>query len=162
MNKTTRLAAKSGPNAAWWKWSDALRDLADGEIDTVTTSGALRAERIEDGTRPSTLGKLHGTEWGTAIDAVRPRAVVTSYATPIAFLVGDTWFAPAVKYSTTTSGHQNKVNTATSAIKLANPDTLRDLVGCSPVAETARTFVADGMAADDAVRAAQLLVGGAK
>jgi hypothetical protein len=160
--RTARLAAKTGPKASQAEWRDALRRLAAGELDTVTTSGALRAERIADGRVPSTLGELHGTEWGTAIDAVRPRVVVTSYATPIAFLVGDTWFAPAVKYSTTTSGHQSKVNTATNAVKLTNPDTLRGLVGSSPTAETARTLVGDGMDADAAVRAAELLVGGAR
>lgn len=40
---------------------------------------------------------------------MNPEYVIYSYATPIAWKMDDKWFIPDVKYSVTTTRHQNKI-----------------------------------------------------
>jgi hypothetical protein len=55
------------------------------------------------------LGKLPGCYWDSALSA---DYVISSYATPIAWLVDGDWVVPPVKYSVTTSKHLSKALSA--------------------------------------------------
>jgi hypothetical protein len=157
MKNTITLASKTTARGTWHAWADGLGLLAEGDIDGIRTSGALSAARC--GGRVASLGRLHGTRWGQAIDAVEPDAVVTSYDTPIAVLVRGRWFMPEVKHSTTTCSHQSKVRRATNAIMVQDADTMLALVAGGPVAETAWVLIGDGMAPTAALAAAAALEG---
>lgn len=87
--------------------------------DYATMKAAIESE--DDFTNP---GK---TLWGSTVcygsgrynDADMPFVTdadyyIYSYATPIAWRVGDKWFVPAVRYSVTTSKHQGIIRYVTS------------------------------------------------
>jgi hypothetical protein len=111
MIMTDRLRAK-GP---WWEMSPYVRSR-----EAFKTGGALYAEGPK---MPGywAEGRLHPSLRGSLAQA---DYVVYSYGTPIAWHLradyaaeaGHTWVVPAVKYSVTTSAHQNKIRTCLDAV----------------------------------------------
>lgn len=88
--------------------SDALAKLVTFD---VFDAGSLRAEIVSDGLRVylGELPKRYATEL-SAVDG--PMYVVYSYRTPIAWRTDERIVIPKVKYSGTTTRHQNLVKEA--------------------------------------------------
>lgn len=72
----------------------------------TTTTGNLWGTKGLDG-----VGRLP-RNLADAIIAMNPEYTVYSYATPIAWRLDGIWFMPDVKYSPSTTRHQNKISTA--------------------------------------------------
>jgi hypothetical protein len=104
--KTYRVNADS--------WT-GLRDLLVGSPEEFNApSDTIRGRRIEH-SHDISLGKLP-EEWAIILRDDVVLYVIYSFKTPIAWYDErkSQWIVPAVRYSVTTSKHQNKVRTALS------------------------------------------------
>lgn len=103
---TTRYAAKHGPNL-----DNTLNAIATGQD---FTAGNLYARNDTPGYFGS-LGMLP-RDWIDVLERDKPRYIVFSYGTPIAWLATrggrKVMIVPAVKYSVTTTNHQGVVRRA--------------------------------------------------
>lgn len=85
--------------------------LISEQQEFTNSTGSLRASRWSSQLAPP-RGRLPSAE-ARQLRADRPSYVVWSYDTPIAWVdSGGSWVIPDVKYSTTTSKHQNLVRMA--------------------------------------------------
>lgn len=93
----------------WWEFKETIFDL-----EPFRTYGSLKATRREPDWRLTgwDLGRLP-VEFYESVN--RASYIVWSYGTPIAWWVPGSvdhgWIMPDVRYSTSTSAHQNKIRT---------------------------------------------------
>ena len=148
--KVIKASCKGAAAVRTWGW--ALERLSLGTADKVRTSGALRADRLENGDRIGNVGRLHGTAWVDAFDRLPVEAVAYSYATPVAVSVHGTWVTFDISKSATSSVHRGTLERAGAVRALSPHDIAVKVAGL-----TAATLWADGMDLATAVETAKAL-----
>lgn len=122
-------------------------------VDNLTP---FKVGNVSGNTYTGTLGRLP-EPFRSAYDGNHVAYVILSYATPIAWrLVGGQWVVPPVKYSVTTTNHQNTVLTAFATPRFYNtlypqrradsgfgPRRVPPLPTMTPERESAASIIAD-------------------
>lgn len=104
MNRTRKLKISS----SWMDYRDTLAD----EPENFLTNGNLRG--VKFGWGRGRLPELYRDAFKDNIEEIE--YTVYSYDTPIAWRMHGVWIIPDIKYSVTTTRHQNKIRTAIGEI----------------------------------------------